>query len=351
MKNFALFGAAVLFTCFSQAQKIQKPATAENFRGLSVPSSKVIWASGTHGTYVKTSDGGTTWKVAQVPDAAILDFRDVKAFSADSAYLLAAGPGEQSRIYKTNDGGQTWSQQFINKDPKGFFDCMGFWDRDHGIAVGDPVNGRFQLIKTDDGGKTWNYIPPETLPAAIEGEGAFAASGTCLVTQGKKNVWFASGGAAARVFHSTDRGKTWTVSETSIAHRKASEGIFSLAFRDSHTGVAVGGDYAQPTSAVNNIAITCDGGHTWTPATWPKTTIYLSGVAYLNKEHLVAVGTSGFMQSIDAGKNWTMIVGKGSNAIAAVTCDSNPCYVEAGTEGRIEESSTVVEVQSASSPK
>jgi photosystem II stability/assembly factor-like uncharacterized protein len=335
MKNFAIVGAYIVFASFSQAQNIQKPATTENFRGLSAPSSKVIWASGTHGTYVKTVDAGTTWKVEHVKDAAALDFRDVEAFNANVAYLLAAGPGEQSRIYKTVDGGKTWLLQFANKDPKGFFDCMGFWDRTHGIAVGDPVDGHFQLITTDNGGKTWTYIPSESLPASIDGEGAFAASGTCLVTQGKKNVWFASGGAAARVFHSTNRGKTWTVSETPIAHRKASEGIFSLNFRDSQDGVAVGGDYAQPESAVDNIAITNDGGGTWQLLNTQEKSIYLSAVAYASKKELDAVGSAGFMTSNDGGSHWLVTAAKGFNALVVIDCDTKPCQVTAGSEGRI----------------
>src|SRR5262249_10273642 len=162
----------------------------------SVPANNLAWASGTHGTYLRTSDSGRTWQTAQVPGAEALDFRDVEAFSADFAYLLSAGPGDQSRIYQTSDGGKTWTLQFTNKDPKGFFDCMAFWDRDHGIAVGDPVSDnsgklKFELIATEDGGSHWNSIS-ESLPPAVDGEGAFAASGTCIAVQNKSNVWFAT---------------------------------------------------------------------------------------------------------------------------------------------------------------
>ena len=46
---------------------------------------------------------------------------------------------------------------------------------------------------------------------------AFAASGTCLITRGTNDAWFVTGGAkVARLFHSGDRGKTWSVSETPI---------------------------------------------------------------------------------------------------------------------------------------
>src|SRR5438067_3782904 len=99
--------ALLLLALSASAQSSgNEPVTKENLRGLSAPSGKVVWASGTHGSYVKTVDSGATWKVAQVPGAESLDFRDVEAFSADLAYLLAAGPSEQSRIYKTVDGGK-----------------------------------------------------------------------------------------------------------------------------------------------------------------------------------------------------------------------------------------------------
>ena len=194
------FAAATLW-----AQAPLKSGTAENLRGISVVSAKVAWASGTHGTYLRTRDGGNSWQAAQVPGAEGLDFRDVEAFGSDAAYLLAAGPGEQSRIYKTTDGGAQWKLQFTNTNPKGFFDCMAFWDREHGIAVGDPVGDdagklRFEVLVTADGGAHWDVSATKAMPEAVEGEGAFAASGTCVAVQGKKNVWFVTGGKVARVF-------------------------------------------------------------------------------------------------------------------------------------------------------
>ncbi len=252
----------------AQILTTQKSNTTENLRGISVLTDKIAWASGTHGTYLRTTDGGNSWQAAQVRDAEALDFRDVEAFSADFAYLLSAGPGEQSRIYKTIDAGKTWTLQFINKNPKGFFDCMAFWDRDHGIAVGDPIadnSGRlkFELIVTEDGGNNWNPLPPDSLPPAIEGEGAFAASGTCIAVQGNTNVWFASGGKAARVFHSTNAARTWTVADTPIIRGEDSTGIFSIAFRDATHGVIAGGDYKHPEQDGPHLAFTGDGGLTW----------------------------------------------------------------------------------------
>ncbi|MBZ5721731.1 MAG: glycosyl hydrolase [Acidobacteriia bacterium] len=322
--------------CSAQDYVAQTSNTAENLRGVSAPAPGIAWASGTHGTYLRTLDGGTTWQAAQVPGAESLDFRDVEAFSADLAYLLAAGPGEQSRIYKTTDRGVHWMLQFTNRDPKGFFDCMAFWDRDHGIALGDPTvrdpaqitqgtaryeraqGPKFVLITTEDGGKNWKRIPPEVLPAAIDGEGAFAASGTCIAVAGKSNVWFATGGKVARVFHSTNRGRTWTVANTPIVQGNDSSGIFSIDFRDPKHGAIAGGDYQHPDQGGANLAFTADGGQTWkiSPIS-PQS--YFSAVAFLPKRSssILAVGTTRAGYSDDIQRRmWTKSWELNLNALA-----------------------------------
>lgn len=240
----------------------QPVGTTAKFRGLSVVSGEVVWASGTGGTVVRSIDGGKTWAVNVVPGAAELDFRDVEAFGPGVAYALAAGEGEKSRIYKTTDGGATWAVQFTNPDPAGFFDAIAFWDETHGLALGDPVGGTFQLVHTIDG-KTWQPLTGE-MPAALAGEGAFAASGTCLITHGDNGAWFVTGGPnGGRVFHSTDRGKTWTLQTSPLTAGSKSAGVFGIAFRDELNGVIVGGDYTKPDELGPNAAVTSDGGKTW----------------------------------------------------------------------------------------
>ena len=301
----------------------------ENLRGVSAVSQTVAWAAGTHGSYLRTTDG-LIWLPDHVPGAESLDFRAVVAFSAVEAFLMSSGPGDQSRIYHTADAGRHWQLQFTNKDPKGFFDSMVFWDRTHGVVLGDPIQDetgvlKFELLVTDDG-QTWNPIPPAQLPPALEGEGAFAASNTCLAIlpslskslrmgsgfgdpgvstpsttiapSGKTshsesvklqeremasasdpNIWFATGGKAARVFHSPDRGHTWEVFDTPITHGPESAGIFSIAFRDAMHGVIAGGDYKLPGQDGPNLAFTEDGGKNWTLSRiYPQS--YYSAVAY-----------------------------------------------------------------------
>ena len=316
--------------------KQQSSGTSADFRGLSAASATVAWASGTKGTFTRTTDAGATWHAGTVAGAEALDFRDVDAFDAKTAYLLSIGKGDSSRIYKTTDGGQSWQLQFTSRDPDAFFDAMAFWDRDHGIAFSDPVGGRFLVITTDDGGANWNQIPAENIPAAIAGEGSFAASGTCIAVEGKNNVWFATGGMAARVFRSTDRGRTWAVARTPIISGIESAGIFSVAFRDGANGIIVGGDYKKPNEAKDSVAATTDGGRTWKLIARTYPAGYRSAVAYVPGARvptLVAVGSSGSDYSADGGINWTSLDKENYNSVSfAATARAGWA---AGPSGRI----------------
>jgi photosystem II stability/assembly factor-like uncharacterized protein len=126
----------------------------------------------------------------------------------------------------------------------------------------------------------------------LEGEAAFAASGTCLITQGKNNVFLVSGGMAARVFRSGDRGKAWSVANTPMVKGTPGSGIFSIAMSDSMNGIIVGGNYEKPGENSNSVAFTTDGGQSWKIGTeFPHG--YRSGVAYVDKDHAIVVGSSG----------------------------------------------------------
>jgi photosystem II stability/assembly factor-like uncharacterized protein len=316
MKYFILT-AILLGICGSfaftqwQAQNI---GTEADFRGLCVVSANVAWVSGTKGTFARTTDGGKNWSVATVPGAEKLDFRDVEAFGEKTAYLLSSGPGDASRIYKTVDGGKTWALQFQCADPSAFFDAIAFWDEKNGIALGDPVKGAFQLIATSDGGANWKPLAARTLPPALPDEAAFAASGTSLVTHGESDVWFATGSAkTARVFHSTDRGQNWEVSDTPIIAGAESAGIFSMAFRDRQHGIIVGGDYRKAKDVGATAAITADGGKTWTLL--DKQLPFRSATAWA-KDRWVAVGTSGSHFSEDNGATWKLLDGENYNSVA-----------------------------------
>jgi photosystem II stability/assembly factor-like uncharacterized protein len=225
---------------------------------------------------------------------------------------MSIGNGEASRIYKTVDAGQHWTLQLANKDPKIFLDAMAFWSADAGVAFSDSVDGGFVIFTTANGGRNWEPVAAARLPPALPNEGAYAASGTNVAVSGS-HVWIST--TASRVLHSADRGRTWTVTKTPLA-TSASAGIFSIAFRDALHGIVVGGDFQKEREAVDNAAVTSDGGRTWTLVNGLSG--YRSAVAYMpgSKQSWLAVGPLGSDISTDDGKSWTQVPGPGFHAFS-----------------------------------
>lgn len=330
--NILLFIAAIPLFAAPQWM-LQTSGVTARLRGVSAVSDRVAWASGADSTVLRTTDGGATWKRLTVTTDA-LDFRDIDAVDARTAYVLSIGNGPASRIYKTTDAGATWTLQFMNDDPKAFYDAMSFWDRNHGIVIGDSIAGKFCVMTTENGGRTWVRVPASALPPALENEGAFAASGTNIAVFGKGHAWIATGaGTKARVLRTFNRGRTWRIAETPLI-AGASAGIFSIAFRDRKHGVVVGGDYKKENEAVDNLAVTSDGGVTWRLVRglsgFRSVVAYVPGV---KTETLVAVGPSGTDYSTDDGRTWMLLPGPGFDTLSFAR--ARPIAFAAGARGSL----------------
>lgn len=282
-----------------------------SLRGVSAVNENIVWASGSQGTVLRSLDGGQHWEQLSVPDAQMLDFRDIEAFGRDTAIIMSAGNGGYSRLYKTTDGGRSWHLLYTNTYPDGFYNGMAFWDAQRGILYSDAVDKRFLVLVTGDGGETWQEVGRDSLPESLPGEHAYAASGTGIVVAGDGgHAWFAGGGAAARVFKTTDFGKTWQVAHTPVISNSATAGIFSLAFWDEEQGIASGGDYKRRQDRYENIALTEDGGKIWYLAeNFPQG--LRSAVLYLTEELVFTVGSHGADYSVDSGHHWVMISATG----------------------------------------
>jgi photosystem II stability/assembly factor-like uncharacterized protein len=314
----------------------QSSGVTARLRGVSAVSDRIAWASGADSTVLRTTDGGADWKKLKVT-ADTLDFRDIDAFDARTAYVLSIGNGPASRIYKTTDAGATWTLQFRNEDPKAFYDAMSFWDRNHGIVIGDSIDGQFCIMTTENGGRTWVRVPANALRPALENEGAFAASGTNIAVFGKSHAWIGTGaGAKARMLRTVDRGRTWRIAETPLL-AGASAGIFSVAFRDAKHGVVVGGDYRRESEAADNLAMTSDGGITWTLVNgltgFRSVVAYVPGAPGVNAPTLVAVGPSGSDYSMDDGRTWMALAGPGFDTLSFAR--GKPIAFAAGARGSI----------------
>jgi photosystem II stability/assembly factor-like uncharacterized protein len=303
----------------AQRWSIQTSGLDTNLRGISVRyvSTKVkrafiVWASGANGVILRSTTGGRSWKQLNVPGGGDLDFRDIEGFDADTAYVMSSGDGDKSRIYKTIDGGKTWQLQYSDKRLGFFLDSLACDSKIHCVALSDPVEGKFLVVSTEDG-EHWKELPRDKLPAALSGEGAFAASGTAIALCDHDNIYFGTGGGrVARVFRSNDRGWSWAATETPIASGNASSGIFSLA---CHGGavVAVGGDYKDPATAKRVAVYSVDSGETWHLAE-QQPGGYRSAVVCDSRRTFVAIGPSGTDVSRDAGAHWRSLDVQNFNA-------------------------------------
>ena len=335
----SLAGGMPNFPAMGQTEgpwQMQQSGCKESLRGLHVLNAKNVWASGTNGTVVRTTDGGANWTVHKVEGAEELDFRDIHAFNRNTAVIISAGA--PARVYRTTDAGKTWTKTFEHPSEKAFFDAMSFRDDKKGIAMSDPIDGYVLLIVTRDGGKTWDEIHTICRPRALPGEGGFAASGTNMrivdVDEKKKRTLIALGSAKegeqfdeSRIVWTDDWPMPksssftpkvdWRIAKAPLK-RNQSSGIFSMCFIDPKRGVVVGGNYLEPDDKTSTGAYSIDGGKTWTAAeTGP--TGYRSGVAVVSSAkrngHLVAVGTNGTDLSTDGGKTWKRISEQGFHAV------------------------------------
>ena len=299
----------VFFASGDSKWHAQPVASASSCRSVSALSASIAWIGCSSGKVFHTIDGGATWQVDSVPGAAELDFRGIHAFDANTAVVASAGPAEQgqARIYRTTDAGAHWTIQWSDSTRGIFLDGLAFWDARHGIAFSDPVDGRFAILITDDGGTTWSRVSPRHIPPALPSEAAFAASNTALTVQGSSNAWIATGGGAeARVFRTTDRGRTWSASSTGLPGG-ASRGLFGIAFADANNGVAVGGDYAIARGVTDFAIRTRDGGVTWQRAGVVRPDGTTQGIAFVpgsSPAVFVAAGAYGTAVSRDFGETW-----------------------------------------------
>lgn len=328
----------------------QASGTTQGLIAVSPVTPRVVWASGRGGTFVVTTDGGRHWRAGVVPGAEALQFRDVEGVSDKVAYLMSIGDNVGDfRIYKTVDGGANWTMQFQNETVGAFYDCMALWTPFRGIAHSDSVNGVFPDLRTRNG-RTWVDISGR-LPDALPGEFSFSSSGTCVSTQGGRNAWIATGGAAtARILATRDGGNTWNAYETPLVSNP-SGGAFTVAFRDPWHGIVGGGDLdpADPNNALT--ATSGDGGKSWRLTNPPPVTGAIFGLDYVQgrgrdshrdwhrgrdgrgRAVVITANDGGAAWTPDEGENWFSL--EGVTGYWGVAFASPEAGWLVGTDGRI----------------
>jgi photosystem II stability/assembly factor-like uncharacterized protein len=276
-----------------------------SIRALEVVNDSTVWFAGSKGVYGYTQDGGKHWYTDSLRwDSLQPHFRAI-AVTGEAVFLLSIE--SPALLFRSTDQGKSWQIVYREDDPAAFYDAMTFWDDREGIAMGDPTDGCLSVIITRDGGRTWRKVDCGQLPAAAEGEAAFAASNSNIAVHGQ-HAWIVSGGARARVLHTPDRGKSWEVFDTPIQEGGQMTGIYTVDFMDENRGIIFGGDWNDKAGKRDNKAITTDGGRSWQLIADGQEPGYRSCVRYApatDGRMIVAAGIPGISYSLDGGQSWS----------------------------------------------
>ncbi len=225
----------------------------------------IVWATAYDGTggstpiqeFTRTVNGGITWTPGTIVFsnstnygiADLYPFNDTLCFAA--MYPATAANG--GVIVKTIDGGANWT--VLPNSPNystSWLNLVYFFNANDGLTMGDPnTSGEYVIYTTNDGGDTWTQTPGANIPNCTSGETGIVD----LCDASGDNFWF--GTTKGRVYKTTDKGLTWTVSTTGLGTAAAIEPVF----KDDMTGIVTGSNYS--TGAFLGIKRTTDGGTTW----------------------------------------------------------------------------------------
>lgn len=329
-KNNALTGNNWKVTSLPEAPSLRASAVSDGS----------LWVAGTNSKIFKSLDQGTTWLDVSLTDGFIGDIRDIEVFDSKTAIIMSVGEGELSRLYQTSDGGQHWQRLLTNRDKQGFFDSIAFWNRQDGLLLGDPVDGFYVVLKTNDGGKNWRRIPSQQLPAIIEKESAFAASGNTLIVQPdvgsqlstrNNKAWITTGGFSASVYQSDDSGESWNRFTVPIHNTTQTSGGYALALNHQNNPFVLGGDYLDRPGKYANVAkqVTRDGQKQWEAVETHQGGLR-TAMSCIQLTCLMT-GKTSTDQSSDGGHTWRAFSEQGFYTLAS----KNGLFLAAGDSGRV----------------
>lgn len=282
---------------------------------ISAVDSNVVWAIARDWTdnppvpcqaYTMTMDGGKTWIAGNIPDCEDLTFSMIQGVTAQKAYAALyrqSGNGPQG-IYITTDGGNTWEHQssasFSNKSS--WVSGVHFFNENDGWCMGDPIadGSGYEMYTTSNGGANWVPVPADNMPPSIFSEeswyGCFSAINDTL--------WF--GTSCGRIFKSTDKGYTWTVT---LVNETIAEYLIPV-FRNSLHGLVFNA-LGHP-----KLYETFDGGESWDAVDYTGP-LYQTDLAFISGTANTWVSTGGLgvfdqwgaSYSLDGGHTWTAFHG------------------------------------------
>jgi photosystem II stability/assembly factor-like uncharacterized protein len=310
-----------------------------SIRSLSVPSEKVIWASGSKGMIAKSTDEGKSFVWLQVKGYENRDFRAMHAWNDQEAIIVAVSA--PAIILKTKNGGASWYKVYENKDTTMFLDAIHFSDTQHGTVIGDPIDDAIFMLTTNNGGESWSKMPSNYFTTSLhKGEAFFASSNSNLIKAGQSYL-LVTGGIKSRLWVDGN------ASDLPIIQGTNSTGANSIAVSPNQQKiVVVGGDFTKDKISDANIVgyrLLLEPKSDQKYLTQKKLILhplklaspngYKSSIAFINNKLLITCGTSGVDVSTNTGKTWITISDASYHVVKKHT-NKNGSFL-AGSGGRI----------------
>ncbi len=272
----------------------------------------------------KTTSAGSIWYPIfdQVTEA---DGIGAIQVAPSDPNIIYAGSGDSvggpdgNGMYKSTDGGKTWKHIGLEETTKINKLVIDPEDPDIVLAstTGDATRNGGGVYRSSDGGQTWqNVLKPEGANGTRDLEYDFDMPNViCAATQGTGGPGGRGGGAPAgppaRLFKSTDEGKTWT----EIKSLPSYPGRISVAIAMHTNGqrIFVVGGVMENGSGVYRSD---DGGATWKHMGSGDTRVangqgnYISGV-WVDPQNpdIVYVASIAFYRSTDGGNTFVSFKG------------------------------------------
>ena len=202
------------------------------------------YAVGANGTFMKTTNGGSTWYFhhkAGIPlttgTGATTTLNTAWFFDMNTGVAVGTTTGSQQFVRTTN-GGVTWDSASGSLSGPSWSDLY-FINSLTGFAAG-TTSGRF--AKTTDGGQNW-VVAGATIPTLPSG------TYNTVFAWDADNIIIGASGSNLR--KSTDGGLTWTLHSASPTST-----MNKMRFIDANTGFAVG--------SAGAVWVSTNGGVNWT---------------------------------------------------------------------------------------
>jgi photosystem II stability/assembly factor-like uncharacterized protein len=278
--------------------------------GISIVDANTVWAKAYDGVtngsttvkeYTKSVDGGNTWTSGSMglgTGSGGLGISSITAASGTIAWVSAfPATSGLGGIWKTINGGTTWTKQttaLFNDASFSFANFVYFFNDTDGVCMGDPVGGYFEIYTTTTGGTTWTRVPSTNIPTPSPANAEYGYSNSYDVVG--NTIWF--GTSSGRMFKSTDKGLTWTLSGSPAAITdwgSATQGG-SYTFSDASKGLIL--------SSSGVMYNTIDGGTTWNTQAFTGP-IFVNEFEYVPGTTRVISAGSGSSYSLDDGLTWT----------------------------------------------